>query len=92
MDALRGQLAALPGQTLGGRTVEAADDFAYHDPVDGSDAKGQGVRIMFEDGSRIVYRLSGTGTVGATLAPLHRALRAARPAISARTRRRRSPT
>jgi phosphoglucomutase len=47
--------------------VEAADDFAYHDPVDGSDADHQGVRIMFDGGSRIVYRLSGTGTVGATL-------------------------
>ena len=67
MDALRGQLPTLPGQTLGSLKVEAADDFAYHDPVDGSDAKAQGVRVMFEGGSRIVYRLSGTGTVGATL-------------------------
>ena len=48
-------------------TVEAADDFAYHDPVDGSDSAHQGVRVMFAGGSRIVYRLSGTGTVGATL-------------------------
>ncbi len=47
--------------------VLAADDFEYHDPVDGSDTKGQGVRVMFEGGSRVVYRLSGTGTVGATL-------------------------
>ena len=47
--------------------MRAADDFAYHDPVDGSDTKAQGVRILFEDGSRIVYRLSGTGTAGATL-------------------------
>src|ERR1700760_688477 len=54
MDALRGQLASLPGKSLGGHKVEAADDFAYHDPVDGSDSKGQGVRIMFEGGSRIV--------------------------------------
>ncbi len=67
MDALRAKLAALPGQTLGGRKVQAADDFAYHDPVDGSDSKHQGVRILFEGGSRIVYRLSGTGTVGATI-------------------------
>ena len=67
MDMLRGQLAALPGQTLGGHKVEAADDFAYHDPVDGSDSRHQGVRVMFEGGSRIVYRLSGTGTVGATI-------------------------
>jgi phosphoglucomutase len=67
MDALRARLASLPGQTLGAYTVRAADDFAYHDPVDGSDAKGQGIRILFEGGSRIVYRLSGTGTVGATI-------------------------
>ncbi|MCA3575185.1 MAG: alpha-D-glucose phosphate-specific phosphoglucomutase, partial [Aestuariivirga sp.] len=45
----------------------AADDFAYDDPVDGSRTTGQGIRILFEDGARIVYRLSGTGTAGATL-------------------------
>ena len=67
MQALRDKLASLPGQTLAGRKVAAADDFAYHDPVDGSDAKGQGIRVMFEDGARIVWRLSGTGTVGATI-------------------------
>jgi phosphoglucomutase len=67
MDGLRGQLASLPGKTFGALKVEAADDFAYHDPVDGSDTARQGVRIMFEGGSRIVYRLSGTGTAGATL-------------------------
>jgi phosphoglucomutase len=67
MDALRGQFATLPGTGFGPHKVEAADDFEYHDPVDGSDTKGQGVRVMFEGGSRIVYRLSGTGTVGATL-------------------------
>ncbi|MDE3174581.1 MAG: alpha-D-glucose phosphate-specific phosphoglucomutase [Pseudomonadota bacterium] len=67
MDALRDRLPSLPGQPLGERIVEAADDFAYHDPVDGSDATRQGVRILFEGGSRIVYRLSGTGTVGATI-------------------------
>ncbi len=67
MDALRARLPDLPGQRLGGRFVEAADDFAYHDPVDGSDAKNQGIRILFEGDSRIVYRLSGTGTVGATI-------------------------
>src|SRR5271166_5596745 len=65
--ALREATATLPGKTFGALTVEAADDFAYHDPVDGSDSKNQGVRIMFKGGSRIVYRLSGTGTVGATL-------------------------
>jgi phosphoglucomutase len=67
MESLRARLASLPGQKLGGRVVETADDFAYHDPVDGSDAKSQGIRILFEGDSRIVYRLSGTGTVGATI-------------------------
>jgi phosphoglucomutase len=67
MDALRAQFATLPGKKFGALTVEAADDFAYHDPVDGSEAKAQGVRVIFAGGSRIVYRLSGTGTVGATL-------------------------
>jgi phosphoglucomutase len=66
-DALRAQLSSLPGKRFGALTVEAADDFEYHDPVDGSDTKGQGVRVMFKGSSRIVYRLSGTGTVGATL-------------------------
>ena len=67
IDALRSRTATLPDKTFGAYKVEAADDFAYHDPVDGSDATHQGVRIMFEGGSRIVFRLSGTGTVGATL-------------------------
>jgi phosphoglucomutase len=67
METLRGQLASLPGSSRGGLKIEAADDFAYHDPVDGSDTAAQGVRILFEGGSRIVYRLSGTGTAGATL-------------------------
>jgi phosphoglucomutase len=48
-------------------TVTAADDFAYHDPVDGSTTAGQGIRILFDGGGRIVFRLSGTGTTGATL-------------------------
>ena len=65
--ALRGSLAGLPGRQVAGMTVTAADDFAYTDPVDGSVSTGQGVRVMFSDGSRIVYRLSGTGTEGATL-------------------------
>ncbi|MGH6894379.1 MAG: alpha-D-glucose phosphate-specific phosphoglucomutase [Dongiaceae bacterium] len=64
---LRARLASLPGQRFGQYEVAEADDFAYHDPVDGSDSKGQGLRIMLKDGSRIVYRLSGTGTAGATL-------------------------
>lgn len=67
MDALRGRLAALAGSSVNGMTIEAADDFAYHDPVDGSTSTGQGIRIFFADGSRIVFRLSGTGTSGATL-------------------------
>jgi phosphoglucomutase len=67
MAALRGQLAGLSGKVLEGMTVASADDFAYTDPVDGSVSKGQGVRVMFEDGSRFVMRLSGTGTDGATL-------------------------
>ena len=67
MDDLRSRLGALKGAKLGSLTVEDADDFAYHDPVDGSDTMKQGIRILFEGGSRIVYRLSGTGTVGATL-------------------------
>ncbi len=67
MAHLRGQLDRLPGQKLGGLEVATADDFAYHDPVDGSTSRNQGVRVLFTDGSRIVYRLSGTGTAGATL-------------------------
>jgi phosphoglucomutase len=65
--ALRGSLAGLPGRVVEGMTVSAADDFAYTDPVDGSVSTKQGVRVLFSDGSRIVYRLSGTGTEGATL-------------------------
>ena len=67
MGALRDATKSLPGKSFGAHKVEAADDFAYHDPVDHSEADHQGVRVMFEGGSRIVYRLSGTGTVGATL-------------------------
>lgn len=67
MAALRGKLAGLPGSTLGGLTVEAADDFAYTDPVDGSVSGQQGVRVIFAGGARAVFRLSGTGTEGATL-------------------------
>jgi phosphoglucomutase len=67
MANIRSQISSLPGQSFGKLTVKSADDFAYHDPVDGSDSKNQGLRILFEDGSRIVYRLSGTGTEGATL-------------------------
>jgi phosphoglucomutase len=67
VDALRAGLASLPGKTVQGLKVASADDFAYHDPVDGSVSKNQGIRVMFEGGSRVVFRLSGTGTSGATL-------------------------
>lgn len=67
MSDLRGRLGSLPGRQIEGLTVEAADDFAYTDPVDGSVSEGQGVRVMFKGGSRFVMRLSGTGTEGATL-------------------------
>ena len=63
MKSLREQMKTLPGSNR----VKAMDDFAYDDPVDGSRSENQGIRVMFEDGSRIVYRLSGTGTAGATL-------------------------
>jgi phosphoglucomutase len=67
MTALRDQFTSLKGKRFGGLTIAAADDFAYLDSVDGSHTEKQGIRLLFEDGSRIVYRLSGTGTVGATL-------------------------
>ena len=67
MDHLRGQLADLPGRETPAGTVEMADEFAYHDPVDGSVAENQGIRIGFEGGDRMVFRLSGTGTSGATV-------------------------
>lgn len=67
MDHVRRLLPSLPGTKLGDYRVEYADDFAYTDPIDGSHSEGQGLRIGLEGGSRIVYRLSGTGTQGATL-------------------------
>jgi len=67
MKALREKLPALEGQALGDYRVSVADDFVYTDPVDHSVATKQGVRIVMEDGSRIVFRLSGTGTEGATV-------------------------
>jgi phosphoglucomutase len=67
MTSLRGSLTGLAGHTAEGMLVAEADDFAYTDPVDGSVSTKQGVRVLFVDGSRIVYRLSGTGTEGATL-------------------------
>ena len=67
MAALRDKLTTLPGTSNSGGTISSADDFAYTDPTDGSISQNQGIRILFEDGSRIVFRLSGTGTEGATL-------------------------
>ncbi|MCB1790015.1 MAG: alpha-D-glucose phosphate-specific phosphoglucomutase [Gammaproteobacteria bacterium] len=67
MDALRARLPSLPGTLLEGVEIAYADDFSYTDPIDGSVSAKQGIRIGFADGSRVVFRLSGTGTVGATL-------------------------
>lgn len=64
---LRDQLATLPGKTFGKLKVATADDFSYNDPIDKSVSNNQGIRILFEGGSRVVFRLSGTGTSGATL-------------------------
>ena len=66
-DRLEGMLSGLVGQSFAGRSVSAADNFSYTDPVDGSVTKGQGLRILLEDGSRVMVRLSGTGTKGATI-------------------------
>jgi len=67
MQNLRDFFMVLPGKQFGKYTIRTCDDFSYTDPVDGSLSKGQGLRILFSDGSRIVFRLSGTGTEGATL-------------------------
>ena len=65
--ALRARLPELPGTACAGSTIQSADDFSYTDPVDGSVSARQGIRILLADGSRIIGRLSGTGTAGATL-------------------------
>ncbi len=67
MDALSAKLPSLVGQEVNGQTVSSADEFSYNDPVDGSISLKQGLRIMFKGGGRAVFRLSGTGTQGATL-------------------------
>jgi phosphoglucomutase len=67
IQGLRDAVPGLAGRRFGALEVTTADDFAYHDPVDQSDSTHQGIRILFADGSRLVYRLSGTGTGGATL-------------------------
>ena len=66
-DRVKAMLPQLVGQSFAGRTIATADDFAYTDPVDGSLTSGQGLRLLLNDGSRVVLRLSGTGTQGATL-------------------------
>jgi len=67
MTELTAKLADLPGQVFDGRKIISADSFSYDDPVDGSRSENQGLRIAFDTGARVVFRLSGTGTVGATL-------------------------
>jgi len=67
LSALRHKLSALPGTAFAGGTITAADDFQYTDPVDGSVTSKQGIRIFLQDGSRVICRLSGTGTEGATM-------------------------
>lgn len=67
MAGLMAVLPSLPGQRVGPLTIALADSFSYTDPVDGSVSANQGLRIIFDGGSRIVFRLSGTGTQGATL-------------------------
>ena len=67
MAELTGSLGNLPGTSFGPLTVAKADSFSYADPVDGSVSENQGIRVLFEGGSRVVFRLSGTGTQGATI-------------------------
>ena len=66
-DRLESMLPSLVGQAFAGRKISTADNFRYTDPVDGSVTTGQGLRILLDDGSRLVVRLSGTGTKGATI-------------------------
>jgi phosphoglucomutase len=67
MTHIKAQFNSLSGQVFGSYTVKTVDDFSYTDPVDGSVSTGQGLRILFACGSRVVIRLSGTGTEGATI-------------------------
>lgn len=67
LNHLRAALPALPGQKIGGMVISAADDFAYRDPVDGSESRGQGLRVICGEQARLIARLSGTGTEGATV-------------------------
>ena len=76
-DSARASSPRCRARACGGMTVAAADDFAYHDPVDGSDSEHQGIRVLFEGGSRIVYPPVRHRHVGRDAARLYRALRAA---------------
>ncbi len=67
IDNLQNNMSTLVGRNFNNRTISTADNFSYHDPVDKSVSENQGIRILFDDGSRIIFRLSGTGTEGATL-------------------------
>jgi len=67
MDDLRQRLQSLPGEVFAGHAVVSAEDFRYVDPVDGSVAEHQGIKLILAGDARIVFRLSGTGTAGATL-------------------------
>lgn len=67
MQAMRDRFGELTGAEFDGRRIAQADDYAYRDPIDGSETSKQGIRLIFEDGARIIFRLSGTGTVGATV-------------------------
>jgi len=67
IEALRASLNTLPGMTIEGYRVKSCDDFSYLDPIDGTRSERQGIRIQFANDSRLVFRLSGTGTEGATL-------------------------
>ena len=67
ISTLREKIVSLNGSNFAGSEVKTADDFSYTDPVDGSTATKQGIRLLLQDGSRVVVRLSGTGTSGATM-------------------------
>ena len=67
MEDLTSKIDNLAGTDAGLMTIARADCFSYHDPVDGSESHNQGIRVYFEGGARAVFRLSGTGTEGATL-------------------------
>jgi len=67
IDNLQSNLSSLVGRVFNNRTITVSDNFTYHDPVDNSVSENQGIRILFDDGARIIFRLSGTGTGGATL-------------------------